>query len=175
MDSMFLQKSDDEKKAELLFAEITACLIRKGLQISVMESCTAGLIASLLTDTEGASAAMKGAFVTYSNLAKQMQGVPAEVIDTYGVYSPETARAMAYACRAAYSADIGIGITGTFGNADPVNSDSRPGLVFYAIDFCGTLRERTLELQQMENRHAYKMAAAAAVGTELLSMLSEQA
>ena len=60
------------------------------------------------TDTEGASAILKGAFVTYSNEAKVRQGVPAEIVDTYGVYSPQCAVAMAEACRAACEADIGI-------------------------------------------------------------------
>ena len=50
-----------------------------------------------------------------------MQGVPAEVIGKYAVYSKETAEAMARACADAYKADIGIGVTGTMGNIDPAN------------------------------------------------------
>ena len=75
----------------------------------------------LITDTEGSSAVLKGAFVTYCNEAKIMQGVPAEIIDRYTVYSNETAGAMAQACRKAYNANIGIGVTGTMGNVDPAN------------------------------------------------------
>lgn len=99
-----------------------------------MESATSGQIASLITDTEGSSAVLKGAFVTYCNEAKIMQGVPAEVLDTYTVYSKETAEAMARACTEAYNADIGIGVTGTMGNIDPSNPDaSAPGQVYFAI------------------------------------------
>ena len=101
------------------YTELTLGLIRRGLTITTMESCTSGQIASLITDTEGSSAVLKGAFVTYSNEAKIMQGVPAAIIGTYGVYSAETAAAMAEACRAVYGADIGTGVTGSFGNADP--------------------------------------------------------
>ena len=36
--------------------------------ISTMESCTAGLIASTITDTEGASAIFPGGYVTYSSM-----------------------------------------------------------------------------------------------------------
>ena len=89
------------------YTELTLGLIRRGLTITTMESCTSGQIASLITDTEGSSAVLKGAFVTYSNEAKIMQGVPAAIIGTYGVYSAETAAAMAEACRAVYGADIG--------------------------------------------------------------------
>ena len=79
------------------------------MTITTMESATSGQIASLITDTEGSSAVLKGAFVTYCNEAKIMQGVPAEIIDKYTVYSTQTAEAMAKACTAVYQADIGIG------------------------------------------------------------------
>jgi PncC family amidohydrolase len=73
------------------FETITKLLISKKTTITTMESCTCGLIASLLTDTEGASAIMKGADITYSNEAKVMAGVAEAVINQYGVYSNETA------------------------------------------------------------------------------------
>lgn len=77
------------------YRKLTKLLIEKNLTITTMESATSGQIASLITDTEGSSAVLKGAFVTYCNEAKIMQGVPAEVLDTYTVYSKETAEAMA--------------------------------------------------------------------------------
>lgn len=123
----------DEASVREKYAELTLSLIGRGVTITTMESCTSGQVASLITDTSGASAVLKGAFVTYSNEAKVREGVPAEVIDTYGVYSAETAVAMAEACRAAFGADIGVGVTGTFGNADPNNPDSVPGEVYFAI------------------------------------------
>ena len=154
------------------YERITDRLIEKGLQISTMESCTAGLIASLLTDTEGASATMKGSFITYSNEAKIACGVPEEVIKTYGVYSIETARAMAAAARAAYGADIGIGVTGSFGNADPANADSVPGELYYAIDFKGELTSYFEKLPRQKNRPEYKMYAAGLVAEKLLCCLN---
>lgn len=115
------------------YERLTLALIARNLSVTTMESCTAGQIASLITDTEGASAILKGAFVTYSNEAKIRQGVPAEVIEKYGVYSAETAAAMAETCRRAFRADLGIGVTGSFGNTDPANADSIPGEVFFAV------------------------------------------
>ncbi len=108
-------------------------LIRQKITISVMESCTGGFFSSCITDTEGASDIFLGSVVAYSNEAKVRNGVPAGIIERYGVYSPETAEAMANACRSFYRADIGVGITGSTGNADPSNSDSVPGEVFYAV------------------------------------------
>ena len=119
---------------------LTELLIQRQLTITTMESATAGQIASLITDTEGSSVVLKGAFVTYSNEAKILQGVPREIIERYSVYSEETAAAMARACRKAYDADIGIGLTGTMGNVDPANPEaSVPGQVYFSI----ALRSRT--------------------------------
>lgn len=114
-----------------LYKTITELLIKHNLTISTMESCTAGFIATLLTNTEGASAIMKGAFVTYSNEAKIMQGVSEECINKNGVYSVETALEMARACKKAYNSNIGIGVTGVIDRPDP-NNPSDNG-IYYAI------------------------------------------
>ena len=95
---------------------ITLKLIEKGTTITTMESCTSGQVASLITDTEGSSAVFKGSYVTYSNEMKIRCGVPANVINGFGVYSEQTAIAMAEACRRNLNADIGVGVTGSFGN-----------------------------------------------------------
>ena len=91
------------------YHEITAKLIEKSLTVTTMESCTSGLIASLITDCEGASASFKGGFVTYSNEAKILNGVDKNIIDKYGVYSFETAKAMAKSCKDFYSIGILLG------------------------------------------------------------------
>ena len=54
-------------------------LIEKQTTISTMESCTSGLIASMITDTEGASAIFPGGYVTYSNETKMLVGVDEQV------------------------------------------------------------------------------------------------
>ena len=90
------------------YHNLTKLLIEKNMTITTMESATSGQIASLITDTEGSSAILKGAFITYCNEAKIMQGVPAEILDKYTVYSKETAEAMAKACAKTYNANIGI-------------------------------------------------------------------
>ncbi len=125
--------SDNEEDYRHIMDRVVQHLIREEITISVMESCTGGLFSSALTDTEGVSAVFLGSFVTYSNEAKTRNGVPARIIDRYGVYSPETAEAMAEACRTFYGADVGVGITGTTGNKDPNNGDSVLGEIFYAI------------------------------------------
>ena len=99
--------------------------------ISTMESCTAGLIASTITDTEGASAIFPGGYVTYLNETKVFIGVDKNVIAQYGVYSKECAEEMAKTVQKKMKTDIAIGITGTTGNLDPNNADSVQGVAFF--------------------------------------------
>ena len=162
----------DEKEIRNDFSKITKKLIENGKTITTMESCTSGLIASLITDTEGASAVLKGAFVTYSNIGKIMQGVPAETIEKYSVYSNETAIAMAEACRKTYVADYGIGVTGTMGNVDPANaSASVPGRVYFAISREEGTEVFYSELSPMPSRHEYKLAVAKEIAKEFLKII----
>lgn len=155
-----------------LYRKITKTLIEKGLQITTMESATSGQIASLLTDTEGSSAIMKGAFVTYSNEAKIMQGVSAEIIEKYGVYSSETAREMARVARESYDADLAIGVTGTMGNVDPANSDSMPGQVYFTIATRDDIFTYFMEMEAKSSRLEYKLCVAFEVGEELWKIIS---
>lgn len=162
----------NEKKIREDYRSLTLLLIKKNLTISTMESATSGQISSLITDTEGSSAVIKGAFVTYCNEAKIMQGVPEEIINKYSVYSAETASAMAEACAKAYGADIGIGVTGTMGNADPANPDSSvPGQVYFAIRYLNETRAFFREIPVQESRLMYKLAVAKEIFDELIKLI----
>lgn len=155
------------------YRKLTKVLIEKKLTITTMESATSGQIASLITDTEGSSAVLKGAFITYCNEAKIMQGVPRGILDEYTVYSKETAAAMAKACLEKYEANIGIGVTGTMGNVDPANPEaSVPGQVYFAIDYNGQVESFYIELPVQPSRLAYKLAVAKEVYEVLMSLIS---
>ena len=112
---------------------VVKTLIERHTTISTMESCTSGLIASMITDTEGASAIFPGGYVTYLNETKVLVGVDAQVIRDYGVYSRECAQAMAKTVQEKLHTDISIGVTGTTGNVDPNNADSVQGKMFFCI------------------------------------------
>ena len=135
-------------------------LIESHTTISTMESCTSGLIASMITDTEGASAIFPGGFVTYLNETKILVGVDAQVIRKYGVYSRECAEAMAKTVQEKLGTDIAIGITGTTGNIDPNNADSVQGQAFYCIQvkdqtYSYEIREDVLGLSRHEIKQRY--------------------
>ena len=147
-------------------------LIASHTTISTMESCTSGLIASMITDTEGASAIFPGGFVTYLNETKILVGVDADVIRKYGVYSKECAEAMAKTAQAKLGTDIAIGITGTTGNIDPNNADSVQGQVF----FCIRVKDQTYSYEIREDvtgksRHEIKQRYAERVFEELAKLI----
>lgn len=157
------------------YRRLTKLLIEKQLTITTMESATGGQIASLITDTEGSSAVLRGAFVTYCNEAKILQGVPAETIERYTVYSEETAAAMAEACAKTYRADIGIGVTGTTGNIDPANPEaSEPGKVYFAVATGKGTRRCSICLAPMDSRLAYKMAVAGQIAEAVFAVIEEE-
>lgn len=150
---------------------LTEFLIANNITITTMESATSGQIASLITDTQWASAIMKWAFVTYSNEAKIKQWVPSECIEKYGVYSTQTADAMAKACKQAYKADIGIWITGSFWNVDPNNKDSIPGIVYFSIQTKDMIYSHQIELPTNILRHQSKIEVAQKVYEKLVEIL----
>ena len=147
-------------------------LIREHITISTMESCTSGLIASMITDTEGASAVFPGGYVTYLNETKVFVGVDENVIKKYGVYSGECAVEMAQTVRKNMKTDIGIGITGTTGNLDPNNEDSVQGQVFFSI----IIRDQVYVFEHREDvtgleRHRIKQIYADLVFDKLAQLL----
>lgn len=95
-----------------MLEEVVQYLIQNHISISTMESCTGGLIASLITDISDASKILKFSAVTYSTEYKIKMGVSKEVIDKYTVYSRETAIEMARTISKFAGSDIGVGITG---------------------------------------------------------------
>lgn len=158
---------------QLKLGNIIKNLIASHTTISTMESCTSGLIASMITDTEGASAIFPGGFVTYLNETKILVGVDADVIREYGVYSKECAEAMAKTAQAKLGTDLAIGITGTTGNVDPNNADSVQGQAF----FCIRMMDQTYSYEIREDvtgksRHEIKQRYAERVFEELGTLVA---
>ena len=159
----------DKEKIRSEYIFFTKKLIERNISITTMESCTGGLISSLITDTEGSSAIFAGSFVTYSNNAKIMLGVPSETIEKYSVYSEETAIAMATAARNTSNAMIGIGVTGTTGNIDPKNTkDSVHGKIYFAISSREKNESFRIELPPQNSRADYKFLAAEKILEKLI-------
>jgi nicotinamide-nucleotide amidase len=94
---------------------ISTCETR-GLTLAVAESCTGGLIATILTEIPGASVVFDRGFVTYSNEAKsELLGIPMALIAEHGAVSEAVAGAMAEGALARSSASLSASVTGIAG------------------------------------------------------------
>jgi nicotinamide-nucleotide amidase len=101
----------------------------RGVMLATAESCTGGLLASLLTDIPGKSHAFERGFVTYSEAAKtEVLGVEPGDLPADGAVSEACARAMAEGAVAHSRADLAVSITG-FAEGGP---GQPAGLVHFA-------------------------------------------
>ncbi|SEF40294.1 CinA family protein [Lachnospira multipara] len=106
----------------------------KGLVLTTAESCTGGMVSSLIVNISGASNVFKEGFVTYCDEAKEeLLGVSHETMLKYKAVSAEVASEMAKgACKKA-KADVAVSITGVAG---PSMEDGKPvGLVYIACHY----------------------------------------
>ncbi len=96
--------------------EIGRLLSARGLTLALAESCTGGLIGSLITDVAGSSDYFLGSAVTYANSAKQkLLSVRPETLLAHGAVSAETAAEMAQGARRLFGAAIAASVTGIAG------------------------------------------------------------
>ncbi|MGQ0558596.1 MAG: CinA family protein [Sphingosinicella sp.] len=160
--------------------EATRRLLEKAcdrdLTIATAESCTGGMLASLLTDVQGVAHAFDRGFVTYSDGSKSdLLGVAAELIETKGAVSREVAVAMAEGALARSDANIALAITG-FADAGPqvaqgTAEDAEPGLIHFACARAGRKTAHREEHFGPQGRGATRIACmrvATAMMTEML-------
>jgi len=108
-------------------------LIKKNLKISFAESCTGGMLASLITSISGASKIFNIGLITYSNQAKiKFLKVNKNIIKKYGAVSHECCLAMVNNLSKISKANINVSITGIAGPKG--GSKQKPvGLVYIGI------------------------------------------
>jgi len=89
---------------------------KRGLTLSVAESCTGGLISHYITILPGASNFFEAGVVAYSAEAKKkILGISPEVISKHGVVSEKTAKEMAEKVRSLTGTDYSLSTTGNLG------------------------------------------------------------
>ena len=127
-------------------ASLREYLTKNSLKISLAESCTGGLITSMLTDIEGASDFLEQACVAYCEAAKtELLGVNPKTISQNGVVSAQVAAEMADGLIKRYGG-VALATTGLLG---PKGDGKNPiGTVFIAI--------ATQELHAVKKYHSKK-------------------
>src|SRR5215208_2206925 len=115
---------------DTLIQQVLAEACERRLRLATAESCTGGLLASVLTDVVGYSHAFERGFVVYTDEAKhEVLGVPKEMLARCGAVSQAVAMAMAQGALEASTADVAVSITGFAGRGGP---GEEPGLVHFA-------------------------------------------
>ena len=113
--------------------ELGTLLVGERLTLSVAESCTGGLLGSLITDQPGSSAYFLGGVLAYADEVKRDElDVPAALLTRYGAVSREVALAMADGARAKFGTSLAASITCIAGPA-AIGSAKRVGLSYIAI------------------------------------------
>jgi nicotinamide-nucleotide amidase len=114
----------DEELAALS-AQLGEALAARRWTLATAESCTGGLIATVVTATAGSSGWFERGFVTYSNESKvESLGVSPATLARRGAVSEETAQEMAAGALAHSHADVAVAITGIAGPGG--GSDDKP-------------------------------------------------
>jgi PncC family amidohydrolase len=118
-----------KKKAEKVFK---LCL-KKKIKLAFAESCTGGLLSSLITSYPNSSKIFTSGFVTYSNLSKQnMLGVKSKTLMKYGAVSKEVATEMVNGAWKKNKVNIVLSITGIAGPTGQTKG-KKIGLVYIGI------------------------------------------
>lgn len=91
-------------------------LKEKNISVATAESCTGGLVASMLTDVSGSSDVFIGTVVSYSNDIKmdQLDVSPID-IEKYGAVSEQVAKQMAIGVRERFDVDFSVSTSGIAG------------------------------------------------------------
>jgi nicotinamide-nucleotide amidase len=131
-------------------ARLFKLLGEKKLTLATAESCTGGVIASILSDAPGAGDLFHGGFVLYTKAHKIAFGVPKKLIDVNGIVSEAVARTMAEGALEHSPADIAVGVTGVAG-PEPDDEGNPVGLVCIAAARRGhETRTRTFRFKSKE-------------------------
>jgi len=101
---------------KLISSKIVKILKKKKLTISFAESCTGGLLSSLITTISGSSKIFKLGLITYSNESKiNILKVPKKTINDHGAVSEQCCEAMVKKLAKISKTNLSLSITGIAG------------------------------------------------------------
>lgn len=141
-----------------------------GKTCATAESCTGGMIGSLITAVPGSSDVYLGGVVSYANSVKEnVLGVSNNTLESFGAVSGECAREMALGVKKITNADIAVSVTGIAGPGG-ATEDKPVGLVWFGLATNDTVRvEKAIfagsrdEVRKSAAMHALGMIAVASI------------
>jgi len=158
------------KKTSEIIRRVHEIFKKKGLTLSVAESCTGGLISHYITTLPGASNFFEAGVVSYSAKAKmKILNISSGVISKYGMVSEEAAREMAVKIRVLTKTDYSLSTTGNLG--PDVLEGKEKGLIYIAVSRKGKTFSKELRLKG--DREENKKEAALEALKLLIGMLNK--
>jgi PncC family amidohydrolase len=148
------------EEAAALASRLKHRLTKKDWTISTAESCTGGLISSLLTDISGASAWFKQGWIVYSNESKMRElGVEKSAFndDDLGAVSHKVAVQMARGARYKSGSNVAIAVTGIAGpgGATEAKEVGRVHVAVIAEDYFLVRRMDFGDNDRLDNKRAF--------------------
>ncbi len=136
-------------------------LTESGKTLSAAESCTGGLISSLITSVPGSSAYYLGSVTSYANSVKiGALGVPEDIIEKYGAVSSECVAAMAEGARRMTGSDYAVATSGIAGPGG--GTDTKPvGLVWIGVSSAKGTETFTMTFKNDRKRNIERFASSA--------------
>ena len=129
-----MNSNNSLKLYELASEIINKCRSKK-FKISVAESCTGGLISSIITSIPGSSDVFECGFITYSNNSKRkFLNVSQNTLSLYGAVSEEVVIEMISGLKLHTQSDILLAISGIAGPGGGTK-DKPEGLVWISYAF----------------------------------------
>ena len=130
-----------------LSKKILVILRKKRLKLAVVESCTSGMLSSIITSISGSSKVFSLGLVTYSNQSKsRILKVPKQIIKKHGAVSFQCCLSMVNNLVKISKANIAVSITGIAG-PDGGTKRKPVGLVYI-----GTKKDNRIKI----NKYLFK-------------------
>ena len=107
-------------------------LKKKKLKVSFAESCTGGIISSMITSISGSSKVFNFSIVTYSNESNSLLNVSRKTIKKYGAVSKEVCMSMLENLSKVNKGNISLSVTGVAG-PNGGTKEKPVGLVFIGL------------------------------------------
>ncbi len=161
---------DDDALLQLA-EQVGRLLLKNNAILTLAESCTGGLVSSLITEIAGSSKWFDSGLITYSNAAKQqLLGVSEDSLSQFGAVSEQVAAEMAMGALKHGRATISASITGIAGPDG--GSDKKPvGTVCFS--WCGlNISTSTCTHYLQGSRHEIRMQSASIALKGVIRLLS---
>ena len=154
--------------SETTMIELQTLLRANNQTITTAESCTGGLVASMITKISGSSDIFNGSIVTYSNKIKNQElNVKNETLEKFGAVSIEVVNEMLNGVISKFDANFAIAISGIAGpnggtKNKPVGTvvigicDSNNHKIVNIYNFKGSREDIQIQATKVALREIYK-------------------